>query len=210
MDAFSWISSILNILTILSLVVGLWVAGKVIPTFMTRVSSENQDKIFDQPLAKTLLWIGVGSLYSLPLIDLISWVGNLVSVALVPQNGGGVSTFLGIISSRIYALFPLLLMLAIYGATGWAGIGFLSTSEQFNSTGRIFITLSIASLVYRGIHTLFSQVFSFQIPILNVQQDYGVTGFLFELVIGLVLLTLVLAGLNRLRTPWGGSGKTVK
>jgi hypothetical protein len=55
-------------------------------------------------------------------------------------------------------------MLAVYGITIWLTMDFLSTSGQFNPTERIFIVLSIASLVYRGIRAIFTQVFSFQIP----------------------------------------------
>jgi hypothetical protein len=104
---------------------------------------------------------------------------------------------LGTVSVRIFLSFPLLLMIMVYGITFWAGKGFLATSGQTNRVEKSFIVLSIASLAYRGIYNIFNQVFSFQIPTLNVVKNYGIAGYMIEILVGIVILMVILGGMNR-------------
>jgi hypothetical protein len=59
------------------------------------------------------------------------------------------------------------------------------------------MVLSIASLFYHGVSNIFTYIFAFQLPAGFIQQNYGLMGFLLEVVVGIVILLLFLFGLNR-------------
>ena len=195
MGTIYWMNSILSILSILCVVAGLWIAGRLFPDLIAWFQSAYRNDLLSRPLIKILLWLGFGALFSLPLLDFASWLGNLMNFALVPQ--GEFSTMLGTVSMKVYSIFPLLLMLAVYGIIVYFGRDYMTTGGNFNQTERIFIVLSIASLVYRGVHSIFIQIFTFQLPIINVTQTFGITGFLIEVLVGIIILTVTLVVLNK-------------
>jgi hypothetical protein len=198
METIYWVSSILNILAVLGIIVGLWIAGRLFPALLTWLHSENRNGLFSRPLVKILLWLALGAFFTLPLLDFVGWLGNLVNVAFAPQEGGEFSTILGTVTGRVYSIFPLFLMLAVYGIIVYLAKDYISIPGHFNQTERIFIVFGIASLVYQGVHNIFSQVFSFQLPIINVMQNYGLLGYLIEVLVGIAILTEILIGINRL------------
>jgi hypothetical protein len=199
MDTIYWIYSIMSILAILCIFVGLWIARRFLPACINWISSKGQNDLLSQPFAKIILWLALGGLFTLPLLDFVRWLGNFANIVFVPvgQGGNGFTTFLGLIPSRVYYGFSLILMLVIYGIIVWFTIDYLSTPGQFNRTERIFIILSIASLFYHGVSNIFTYIFSFQLPSGLVQQNYGIPGFVFEVVVGFVILFLILFGLTR-------------
>ncbi|MFZ2097453.1 MAG: hypothetical protein WAV05_12520 [Anaerolineales bacterium] len=208
MDKIYWIYSILSILAILCIIVGLWIAGKFLPACINWIEPIVNNDLLSQPFAKIILWLALGGLFSLPLLDLVRWLGNLANIVVVPsgQGDGGFSTSLGLIPSRVYLGFTLFLMLVLYGIVVWFAAAYLTTPGQFNQTNRIFIVLSIASLFYRGVYNIFTLIFSVQLPPGFIQQNYGVPGFLFEVAIGFVILVLILFGLNRFMPTHPPSG----
>jgi hypothetical protein len=188
-------NSILSILSILSVIAGLWIAGKLLPDLIAWFYSAYRNDLLFRPLIKILLWLGLGAFFTLPLLDFASWLGNLMNFALVPQ--GEFSTMLGTVSMRVYSIFLLLLMLAVYGIIVYFARDYMKTGGHFNQAERIFIVLSIASLVYRGVHSIFIQIFTFQLPIINVTQNLGITGFFIEVLVGIAILTVTLIILNK-------------
>lgn len=206
MDTISWINPVLNILVILGAIVGLWMAGILLPTVITGIHSESLREIISHPFAKIILWAALGALFALPLIDIVSWLGNLVNIVLESQGGSNVSTVLGMISPQVYSSFFLFLMLAVYGLTLWLAKDYLPAHGQFNQVERYFIILSIASLIYREIQIGFTQIFFFQLPNQNVQ-NYGITGFMLEILIGFAILAVILVGLNRFLPNHPASGE---
>ena len=197
METIYWVGLILNFLGILGIIAGLWIAGRMLPAFISWLHSKYHNDLLYRPFVKILLWFALGVLFSLPLGDIIGWLRNLINVTLVPQAGGEFSTILGTVSGRVYLSFYLILMLAIYGIIVYLSKDYISTSGNLDRTGRIFIILSIASLVYRGINNIFSQVFSFQFPAINIVQNYGNFGYLIEVLVGVAILIAILIGLNR-------------
>jgi hypothetical protein len=199
MDAIYWIYSIMSILAILFIIVGLWIAGKFLPACINWIHPKVNNDLLSRPFAKIILWLALGGLFTLPLLDILRWLGNFANIVFIPvgQGGDGFTTFLGLIPIRVYYGFYLILMLAIYGIVVWFTIDYLSTPGQFNQTERIFIILSVASLVYHGVSNIFNYIFSFQLPSGLVQQNYGIPGFVFEVVVGFVILFLILFGLTR-------------
>jgi hypothetical protein len=198
--------SMANVLAILAFIVGLWMAGQLLPRMLAWIRArELRDQLSQMP-ARVLLWVALGTLLSSPLIDGVSWLANLVNVLLAPSTGGEFSTALGSVSTRVYASFPLFLAIGVYWVTLWLGQAFLALPGRFTRTERVFLILTVASLLYRGIHGIFPQVFTFHLPTPLVQQDYGVAGFLVETAIGFALLAAILVGLNRVlpNHPPGG------
>ena len=197
MDIFAWISPLWNILAILAFIAGLWMAARLLPALIAWIHSAYPTGLLYRPLARTILWLAAGALFSFPLLDLVSWVGNLASIALGQSSSGKFSTMLGTVSTSVYLSFSLLLMLLVYGIILYLAVDFISLPGRFDRTQRILLVLSVASLVYQGVFRVIDMVFAFQFPILNVQQNYGVAGFLAEILLGLVVLTVILIGLNR-------------
>jgi hypothetical protein len=196
-----------NVLAILAFIVGLWMAGRLLPRVLAWIRTRELRDQLARPPARVLLWVALGALLSFPLIDGVGWLANLVNVLLAPSTSGEFSTALGSVSTRVYSSFPLALAFGVYWVTFWLGQEFLSMPGRFTRTERIFLILSVASLVYRGIHGIFPQVFTLQLPLPLVQQNYGVAGFLAETAIGFALLGIILVGLNRVLPNHPLSGK---
>lgn len=208
MDTIYWIYSIMSILAILCIFIGLLVARKFLPACLNWILPKVQNDLPSQPFTKFILWLALGGLFTLPLLDFLRWLGYFADIIFVPvgEAGNGFTTFLGMVPLRVYHGFYLILMVVIYGIVVWFITDFPSMAEPYNHTGRIFIILSVASLFYRGVSTVFTYIFSFQPPSGLVQQDYGIPGFLFEVVIGFVILFLILFGLNRFMPTHPSSG----
>jgi hypothetical protein len=198
METISWFSPILNILAILCITIGLYIAGRFLPTLITWTHVQYPNNALSGWFRKIILWLALGTLFTAPLLDGVSSLGVLVNVILAQPGTSEFPTLLGTVSSRVYFLFPLLLMIVVYSITIYLGIGFITSSRQFHQTERTFIVLAVASLVFGVINSVFTQVLSFQVPFLKVQQNYGLSGYLFEVLVGIVLLFGLLIGLNRL------------
>jgi hypothetical protein len=207
MDLFAWISPLLNVLAIVGFIAGLWVASRLLPALIDWIHTAYPTDLLYRPLSRTILWLAAGTLFSFPLLDLLNWVGNLANIALVPSSGNRYSTLLGSISLPLYLSFSLLLMLLVYGIILYLAVDFISRPGRFDRTQRILLVLTVASLVYQGVFRVIDMVFAFQLPILNVQQNYGVAGFLAEVLIGLVVLSAILIGLNRVIPKHPASNK---
>jgi hypothetical protein len=197
MDITPWVSPILSILFVLAFIAGLWIAGTFLPLAITWIHSEELQDILSRPFARNIVWLALGGLFSLPLMDFVILLGDMANIILNPQAGSGFSTLLGTIPQVVYFAFFPLLMLLVYGVIFWSAMDFMATSEPLTYSQRIFLVLSIASLVHQGMRVIFAQVFSFQIPTLPVQQNYGIPGFLVEILIGFVIFFLIVIGLKR-------------
>lgn len=208
MDTIHLIYSILSILAVLCIFAGLWRAGRFLPACINWIHSKIDHDLLSQPFAKIILWLALGGLFTLPLLDLVRWLGNLANIVVVPsgQGDGGFTTFLGIAPFWVYYGFNIFLMLAIYGIVFWFAMNFLSIPGEFTKMERTFIILSVASLFYRGVSNIFTYIFSLQLPSNLAQQDFGIPGFVFEVLVGFIILLLILFGLNRFMPTHPPSG----
>ncbi len=201
MDTIYWIYSFLSILALLSIFLGLWIARKFLPSSINWLHTKDRNDILSQPVAKFIIWLALGGLFTLPLLDFVRWLGYFANFVIVPVGQtGGFTTSLGIIPSRLYYGFYLILMAIIYGIAVWYTKDYLSMDERFDRIERIFIGLSIASLVYHANSNIFTYIFAFQLPSGVIQQNYGIPGFLIEVVFGFAFLFLILLGVNRFLT----------
>ncbi len=199
METYYLIYSILSFLAILSIPVGLWIASKFLPECITWMGSKVNEDLFARPKVKIVLWLVLGGLFTLPLLDLIKWLVNLVNIMFIPVGQSGMfTTFLGPIPSKVYFGFMLVLMLVLYGVVFWFASNYLSIPGQLNQVQRIFVVLIIASLFYRGVSNILIYIFSLQFPPNFSLPNYGLTGFISEVVGGIVILILFLLGLSKL------------
>jgi hypothetical protein len=192
-----WMTTVLNILSILSIIIGLWIAGRILPMFIVAVDFEDLRDRLNRPFVRAVLWFALGTLLSFPLLDFVRLLGNLATYLISPLQQGRFTTILGTVSIVFYSSFHLLLMLVIYGAVLWLLSEIITLPGKLNQIERTLLSLSVASLVYRGILAIFTQIFSLQLPI-GVSQDYGVPGFLLEILIGLFILIAIVVLLDRL------------
>jgi len=197
-DNFNWVGPIFNILAILCMITGLYIAGRLLPTFVTWLHSLFPENLFSRQIPKTILWLALGALFTSPLLDFVSSLGWLINVTLSPQGGGEVTSMLGTVPIQIYFIFPLILMVVVYVTVTIFGIKYVNSLTQFHQTDRIFILLAIASLTFGVTNSVFTQVFSFQVPFLTNSKNFGIPGYFIEVAIGIVILIMILIGLNRI------------
>ena len=86
---------ILNILAIFCIITGLYIAGRLLPTFVTWLHSFFPENLFSHQIPKTILWLALGALFTSPLLDFVSTLGWLINVTLLPQGGGEFTSMLG-------------------------------------------------------------------------------------------------------------------
>jgi hypothetical protein len=198
MAASNWIFSGMSILAVVCIAVGLWIARKFLPTCINWLRPKLNNDLLSRPLVQFMLWLAIGGLFTLPLLDFVRWLGNLANLALLPAGevDNGLNTFLGLIPSQAYYGFYAILAVVIYGIVIWLSLDYLPANGQLDKTEHTFILLSIASLVYHGVSNIFSYVFAFQNPIITFQPDVGSAGFTIEVAVGVAILLIILLGLN--------------
>lgn len=189
----TWVNSAFSFLAILATLAGLVVAGIVLPEVIAWIRSDFFRALLARPLARLILWISLGALFSNPLIDLLRWIGNLVETLIVSPTP--YPTLLGLVSIQAILAVSMVLFVLAYGGIFWIARGFLESDVQPNRLGRFFILASVASLVYRGIVGIFNDIFAINFPA-SPQLNYGALGFTLEVLVGLLLLFIVIAGAN--------------
>ncbi len=199
MDTYYWIYTILSLLAIFSVFVGLWIAMKFLPSIIKSINIRINDDIFSRPFLRIILWLVLGGLFTLPLLDLIKWLVYWASILFMPAGQSGLfSTFLGSIPPQVFYGFMILMMFVLYAVVIWLANDYLSIPGQFNRTERFFIVLSIASLFYRGVTNIVTYLWAFQLPPNISLPNLGISGFLSEVLGGLIILILILYGFSRL------------
>jgi hypothetical protein len=199
MNTYYLIYSILSFLAILCIPVGLWIAKKFFPTCINWLRSKVNNDLFSQATVKIIVWLVLGGLFTLPLLDIVKWLVNWVNIIFIPVGQSGMfTTFLGPIPSNVYFGFMLVLMLVSYGVVFWFASNYLSTTGQLNQAQRIFVVLIFASLLYRGVSNILIYIFSLQFPPNFSLPNYGLTGFFSEVAGGIVILVLILFGIHKL------------
>ena len=208
MDTIYWIYSAMSILAIPCIFVGFWVAARFLPALINWIQPKVNHDLISHPSVKFILWLALGGLFSLPLLDFVRGLGYLANIVFLAGGpaDNGFSTFLGLAPSWAYYGFNFILVLVIFGIVIWFCSDFLSTGRQFNRAERTFIIFSIASLFYHGVSNIFTYIFTFQLPAGFIQQNYGIGGFILEVAIGFVILSLILLGVN-LFLPFHPAGR---
>lgn len=204
----NWIYSGVSILGIACILVGLWMAGRLLSTVIDWIRPKVNNSLLSQPLVKIILWLALGGLFTLPLQDIVRWLANLANLVFLSVRPGttGITTSFGLIPFQAYYGFSIFLMLAIFGIIIWVSTDYLPRTERFNRTERSFIVLTIASLSYHAVSNIFTYIFDIQLPSSLAQQNYGIAGFLFAVAIGFAILLLILFGLNRFMPTHPPSG----
>ncbi len=134
MDNFIWIGPIFNVLAILCIITGLYIAGRLLPTFITWLHSSFPINLLSRAIPKTILWLALGALFTSPLMDVVSSLSLLINVTLLPQGGGEFTFMLGTVPTQIYFIFPLILMVVVYVTVIIFGFNYLTSLTQFHQT----------------------------------------------------------------------------
>jgi hypothetical protein len=184
---------VLSSMSVFAFIAGLWIARSVLPRLVGLISPNNQQLILSRPIIRTILWLAIGSLISLPLEDIVRFLSNLLGIVLIPSQT--FSTVLGLVPGPIYYAFQLLLILLIYGIT----LLFYRKEQlliltSLNAAERLLIFFSSASLILRGIQSVFNVVFAFPYSPHVYLEYIGITGFLIEIFIGVLILGLIYIG----------------
>lgn len=184
---------VLSSMSVFAFIAGLWIARSVLPRLVGLISPNNQQLILSQPIIRTTLWLAIGSLISLPLEDIVRFLSYLVGIVLIPSQT--FSTVLGLVPGLAYYAFSLLTMLLIYGIA----ILFYRSEQlliltSLNAAERLLIFFSSASLILRGIQSVFNVVFAFPYSPHVYLEYIGITGFLIEIFIGVLILGLIYIG----------------
>jgi hypothetical protein len=187
---------VLNVLMIITFVAGMWIAGKVLPRLIAWILPQNLQDLFSQPVGKTVLWLCLGSLFSLPLKDLVTILADLIQVALYPTQA--INSAAGIVSIQVYVAFYLLLTVIIYGTILWFTRKFMQVPSPLTAAERTLIVLSAAGLISQGVHLVTGSVNDFSLFPLLSQRFGGTTAFILQTILSWLLLGIILMGLSSL------------
>jgi len=192
MDIFGDINNLLFLLTIIP---GLWVAGKFMPLIRAGLLPAQEDSPLTNRLAMAVAWLTLGGLFAVPFTNLLS-----VATALIPfLPQGEFTNSWGQAPWWTFSLFLALLMLMVYLLVWWGGKtileeGRLSILQSQPLTGlqRTFLLLLAGSLVYSAVNKVVVQFIWVRIPFLETV-NRGIWGFIACLLAALLLLLMILA-----------------
>jgi hypothetical protein len=195
MQGNNWISWIFNLLGILGVVAGLWLARGVLPDLLSWLESEDRKDLLTHRATKIILWLALGSLFSLPFFDILDALAGLASYFLVPANE--FALFMGMISTMVFLGVHIILKVIVYGVILYFAMDYIVTPGRFTQFTRTLVVLSLAGLVYRSFEMIINVVSTFQFPGVNLQPG-GLSAQNLPLVfIGLAFIAVILVVLNR-------------
>ncbi len=189
------VSSISNIIMFLAVIPALWVSGRII--LRNFMSSDHAIILF--------LWLVLGGFFLIPLIDLLSYLRNLVLLIVSPdQNMMEMPLFLGTIAWFWYAIISLVVAITIYAVAMIYGKRLLVEHGQplieqlsLNDMEKAFTVLGLAGLLSSMIHGIVGNF----LWILNTESARTVTlgswGVILGWVLGFLLLILAILLMNQ-------------
>jgi len=144
------VSSISNIIMFLAVIPALWVSGRII--IRNPVSSDHSIMLF--------LWLILGGFFLIPMTDLLSYLRNLLSIIVSPdENMMEMPLFLGTTSWFWYSIISLVVAITIYAIAFIYGRKLLMEHGQplieglsLNDVEQAFIVLGLAGLLSSMIH----------------------------------------------------------
>lgn len=196
MSILHWVNILLQVIQIFAVIAGFWIAGTFLPGLVSFFNIRATRPYRPIPVVRIMLWIALSTLFTFPMIDFLSWIGNLFRITITTPDQ--FSTPLGTVPLQVYSALPFVLLTFVYLVVIVVSQSFLSQPGEFNWTQRLLLILATASLVYRGIYNTISQVFNLLSPLSNVQRNFGVPGFLIELLVGVILLMVILFSINQI------------
>jgi hypothetical protein len=194
MDPAQILNLILTVLDFLLIIPGLWVAGKLLPRLIGWVKPAGLQDQLSRPLPRLILWLGLGTLFTFPMLDLLGIVGSWP--AFVTPSSGSFSTAFGTAPGNSVTVFSIVIMVLIYLPIWLLGRR-IFRATQLDGVEWNFIVLLFASLVYRFISRGILGFLQLPVPsTVGFLGNLGTAGFYLAVVVGLALLAVIVVGMN--------------
>ncbi len=197
------ISTVARVLAILP---GLWFAGQLLARIIDALPTRLAEPARARGFIRFTFWLILGSLFTAPLIDLISVLFSLTEIfsaanwsAQQPFTAG-----FGSVPFPLYLILNDLVTLAVYGLVVWAGRRFLEEQRargnepfEMSAIETAFVLMAGSAVVDRAVSL--TMLASMEVPfsISTTRYDFGPPGFFASWLFGLALLAVILIVLYR-------------
>jgi len=208
MSAPSYILDIIYSLAwLLAVIFALWMAGRMILRNISQVQENKDDMASERPLI-LMVWLALGGLFAIPLLDFIGIIDAFVET-FVPLFAIPASQFVTVSGTEPWPLFTIMrgaLLLLVYGFTLWLGLKVLriwnipiDLSIRVTPFEKVFMILSFGGLAHRAVEmivldTVTSAASVFSLRLGSQLMGWGISWILALLLLGIILLAM----LNRL------------
>jgi hypothetical protein len=198
--------AISTVARVLAIVPGLWFAGQLLPRIVAALPAWAAELVRPRGSIRFAFWLILGSLFTAPLIDLISFLFSLTEIfsaanwsAQQPFTAG-----FGSVPFPLYLILNDLVTLAAYGLAVWAGWRFLEKQRargnepfEMSAIETAFVLMAGGAVVDRAVSL--TMLASMEVPfsIATTRPDFGPAGFFASWGAGLVLLAVILILLYR-------------
>ena len=207
MSAPSYIlDTIYSVAWLLAVVLALWIAGRIILRNISQVQENKDDMAFERPLI-LMIWLALGGLFVIPLIDLIGIIDAFVET-FVPLFAIPASQFVTVagMEPSLFTATRGLLLLLVYGLALWLGLKLLriwnvpiDLSIRVTPFEKVFMVLVFGGLAHSAVEEIVFGVVFTGATALSFRLGSQLVGWGISWILGLLLLGLVLLiMLNRL------------
>jgi len=195
MDAnFQILDSVGGILIFLAAVPALWIAGRII---LKNPLGDHRTQLF--------LWLVLGGFFLIPLVDLISYLRDLILLAIPSdQNATNIPLFLGTSSWLIYSVVAITMGVIVYSFAIYYGGRIIEKRQlpilkdlTLNSLEKGFIVLGIAGLFHQMIRGIVINFIWMRLPLSPGVTSQGLIGSLVGWIIAFLLLAIAVISMNR-------------
>ena len=192
--AFEILTFIVSLLIFLALIPALWVSGRII--LRNSIMVDRSTRLF--------LWLVLGGFFLIPLADLISYIHNLLMLAMPSaQNKTPVVLFLGTTSLFTYTLLFTTIGVIIYTLGSYYGRKIIDEKGlpvikdlALSSLEQNFMVLGLAGLLHSIVMSIIRRFTSIRIPTPPDPFSVGFPGALAGLLGALIILAIVIVFMN--------------
>ncbi len=182
------LEALASLLIFLAVIPALWVSGRIV--------RRNPD--LGQPFSRLFVWFVLGGLFLIPLVDLISYLRDAISLAFpAGQNLTEFPLFLGATSWPTYSTLATAFALIVYAVGAYYGLGIVSKhapayvrAPGLRPWERGFLVLGIAGLFAHMINGIVINFLWIRIPPARSGPPQGSIAAFAGWVIALLLLAL--------------------
>ena len=194
------LNSIYSLAWLLAIIFALWIAGRIILRNIAQVQEQKDDMVLERPLI-LMIWLALGGLFAIPLLDLIGIIDAFVET-FVPLFAIPASQFVTVSGTEPWPLFTGMrgaLLLLVYGLALWLGLRVLriwntpiDLSIRVTPFEKVFMILAFGGLAYRAVDAVMGVVISTGASALSLRLGSQLAGDGISWILGLLLLGLIL------------------
>jgi|GEM_PF-5069895 len=198
--AFQILNFVADIFIFLAFVPALWISGKII--LRNSITQDHSTRLF--------LWLVLGGFFLLPLADLISYLRDLILLAIPwGRDIGEVQLFMGTTSFLFYSTLFTAIGVITYSSGLYYGRKIISEQRlpvikdlALSSLEQNFMALGLAGLFSRMIRGIILNFISISIPAPSGPFSGGFMGAFIGWVIAFIILVVVIVYMDRkLKSP---------